>query len=56
MAEGAGTKEEQAQADENVSEKFVFGAGILCGLQIKAALLRCKVTETQSGIFPLRQL
>lgn len=56
MAEGAGTQEEQAQTDKNESEKFVFRAGILCRLQIKTALLRSKITQTQSGVFPLRQL
>lgn len=37
MTESAGAQEEQAPADENESEKFIFGAGILCRLQIEAA-------------------
>ena len=56
MAEGAGTKEEQAQTDKDKSEKLVFRAGILCRLQIEIALLRRQITQTQSGILPLRQL
>ena len=56
MDEGAGTKEEQAQTYKNKSEKPVFRAGILCRLQIETALLRRQIAQTQSGIFPLRQL
>lgn len=56
MAEGTGTQEEQAQTDKDKSEKLVFRSGILCRLQIKAALLRCQIAQTQSGILPLRQL
>lgn len=54
MAESAGDQEEQAQTDENELEKFVFEAGILCRLQIKAALLRRQIAQTQSGILPPR--
>ena len=56
MAEGAGAQEEQTQTDKDKSEKSVFWVGILCRLQIKAALLRSKIAQTQPGIFPLRQL
>lgn len=56
MAEGAGAQEEQTQTDKDKSEKPVFRTGILCRLQIKAALLRCQIAQTQSGILPLRQL
>ena len=37
-------------------KKPVFRAGILCGLQIKAALLCRQIAQAQSGIFPLCQL
>ena len=56
MAEGAGAPKEQAQTDKDQQKEFVFRAGILCRLQIKAALLRRQITQAQSGIFPLRQL
>ena len=56
MAEGAGAQEEQAQTDKDQQKEFVFRAGILCGLQIEITLLRRQIAETQSGIFPLRQL
>lgn len=51
MAEGAGTQKEQAQTYKNKSEKPVFRAGILCGLQIKAALLCRKSLKRNQEFF-----
>ena len=42
--------------DDVIAQSFGIGKDILCRLQIKAALLRCQIAQTQSGILPLRQL
>lgn len=41
---------------ENRQDKPLFRACFVCRLRSKASLLRLKVTETQSGIFSMRQL
>lgn len=46
MAEGAGAPKEQVQTDKDQQKEFVFRVGILCELQIEAALLRRQVAET----------
>ena len=56
MAEGTGASQTPPQTDSHRQDKSVFGIGVLPRLRRKAAFLRRKKPETQSGILEMFQL